>query len=156
MRFRTLVPFACCALLATAWAVPPSFAGTWVFNAGKSRNLGMMAGMADTLTIEQTSAAMVLRDAAVVNGSKMASTTRFDLSGKVVANRTPTGDPAQTTSRWKGAELDTVWTIPGSIQGSTHRRLERRYLSADGRTLTEVSETSPSDPKPIVMVFDRR
>ncbi|HVA64347.1 MAG TPA: hypothetical protein VNF74_11530 [Terriglobales bacterium] len=156
MRFRTLLPFACLALLATAWAAAPNFAGTWVLNPSKCRNLGMMAGMADTLTIEQTPSALVLRDAAVFNGSKMASTTRFDLNGKDVPNRTPTGDPAQTASRWKGAELDTVWTIAGSIQGSTHRRLERRYLSADGRTLTEVSQTSASDPKPIVMVFDRR
>src|ERR1700730_19229013 len=45
--------------LAVAFAAvaanPPDFSGTWVFNAGKSKNIGMMASPEYTSTITQNS-----------------------------------------------------------------------------------------------------
>ncbi|HWG37434.1 MAG TPA: hypothetical protein VN690_06915 [Terriglobales bacterium] len=154
MSFRTT---AILSLFLTApLLAPPSFAGTWVLNPAKSRNLGMMARMADTVTINQSSEALVVRDDSEMNGSKMSRVTRYDLTGKSVANTSPTGDPAHTVSHWDGAQLVTTWETEGSVAGSVHRRTERRYLSQDGRTLFEVSETAPGDPKALMLVFDRR
>lgn len=153
---RTALTAAVLAALAAAWAPPPNFAGTWVLNGGKSKNLGPMAAMRDTVIIEQTPAALTTRDQAAFQGKAMpARATRYDLSGKSVANTSPTGDPAHTTSQWAGAELVTVWVTAGSVEGSVHRRTERRSLSADGRTMTLVSEAAPGDPKAITMVFER-
>ncbi|MGH9121702.1 MAG: hypothetical protein ACRDYC_07105, partial [Acidimicrobiales bacterium] len=129
MSLRTAFAIAAFASLPLlAWAPPPSLAGTWVLNPAKSQNLGMMARMADTVTIEQTPEALVVHDDAVMGGNHMASVTRYDLSGKAVANTSPTGDPAHTTSHWEGAQLVTVWETAGSVAGSVHRRTERRYL----------------------------
>lgn len=136
-----------------AWAAPPAnFAGTWVFNAKKSTNIGMMAGLADTVTVEQTAAELTLRDVAVFNGNRETHETRFELSGKSVANQSPTGDPAHTASHWAGSRLITIWETAGSIAGSTHRRTETRYLSSDGGTMFVES----SGAKPLIMVFDKQ
>jgi hypothetical protein len=153
MRIRT---FTTAFLLAAAWAAPPNFSGTWVLNPGKSRNLGMMAAMRDTVTIRQTAGLLELRDDAVFQGEAMHSATRYALDGTRVPNRSPTGDAAHTVSHWEGGTLVTVWEIEGSIAGTSHRTIERRSLSPDGRTMTEVSERGDGDPKPIVLVFDRR
>ncbi|MGH9417350.1 MAG: hypothetical protein ACRD01_12055 [Terriglobales bacterium] len=139
------------------YAVPPNFSGTWALNAAKSRNLGMMATMRDTSSVEQTATALIVRDAAVFNGKAMPpQTTRYALDGSSVANTSPTGTPAHTTSRWQGDALVTVWVTEGSVKGSVHRRTERRQLSRDGRTMTLTSASRPGDPAAMVMVFDRR
>jgi|SRR6185437_12870271 len=143
-------------LLSAPWLAPPSFAGTWVLNPAQSRNLGMMAKMSDTATIAQTADALVVHEDSEFGGNKMSHVTTYDLTGKAVANTSPTGDAARTTSHWEGPQLVTVWETEGSIAGSVHRRTERRYLSDDGRTLFEVSETAPGDPKALVLAFDRR
>lgn len=144
------------AVAATA-ATPPNFSGTWVLNSRKSQNLSMMAAMHDTAVIRQTPQALTVRDQAVFNGNRMPpQTTRYALDGTSVANTSPTGVPGHTVSHWQGGELVTVWTTAGSIKGSTHTRIERRRLSRDGRTMSLTSEASPSDPHPLVMVFDRQ
>lgn len=149
------------ALVATALILPifaatPDFSGTWVLNNAKSKNLGMMARMADTVTVAQTASELTTTDAATFNGNKMTRVTHYDLTGSAVKNDSPTGDPAQTTTHWQGKELVTLWETQGSVAGTTHKRTERRYLSSDGRTMYEISESAPGDPKALVMVFDRQ
>lgn len=157
MSLRTFRPLLFAAALSiAALAAPPNFSGTWVLNNGKSKNLGMMAMMADTITVTQTATELTISDAASFNGNKMTRVTHYDLTGAAVKNDSPTGDPAQTTSQWKGKELITLWETQGSIAGSTHKRTERRYLSSDGRTMFEVSESKPDDPKGLVLVFERQ
>jgi hypothetical protein len=153
MRIQTLATVM--ALAAAAWAAPPNFTGTWVLNPGRSRNLGMMAKMQDTVTIHQTASVMVMRDAVVFQGQTMTRITRYELGGRRMANRSPTGDAAHTVSHWQGRSLVTLWEIEGSIAGTMHRRYERRYISTDGRTMTEISERSAGDRNPVVLVFDR-
>lgn len=152
--FRPMFVAAACSL--AVLAATPNFSGTWVLNNGKSKNLGMMASMADTITVQQTASELTVTDAATFNGNKMTRVTHYDLTGAAAKNDSPTGDPAQTTSRWQGAELVTLWETPGSIAGSTHKRTERRYLSPDGRTMYEVSESRSGDPKALVLVFERQ
>jgi hypothetical protein len=128
----------------------PDFAGTWAFNPAKSANLGMMAGMSDTVTIEQTATTLTTHDAAAFGGAAQpVHDTKYDLTGKAVANTSPTGEAGETTSRWQGERLVTTWVTEGSVAGSKHTRIETRYLSADGRTMYLES-------KPIVMAFDKR
>ena len=145
-------------LTAAAWAATrPDFSGTWVLNHARSRNLGAMAAMQDSTTIRQTATGMEISDSAVFNGTAMpAQTTRYVFDGSSVANTGPTGVPSHTESRWEGAVLVTVWTSPGSIQGSVHHRTERRSLSSDGRTMTLTSEPDTPGAQPLVMVFDRQ
>lgn len=145
-------------LTAAAWAAaPPNFSGSWVLNHTKSRNLGAMAAMQDTTTIQQSETEMDVSDSAVFNGTAMpAQNTRYLFDGSAVANTGPTGVPAHTSSHWEKAVLVTVWTSPGSIQGSVHRRIERRSLSADGRTMTLTSQPDTPRAQPLVMVFDRK
>ena len=139
-----------------AAAAPPNFTGTWVLNHQKSKNLGMMSAMNDTVTVSQTAAELTVDDNAAFNGSAMHRVTRYNLAGDAVKNDSPTGDPAETTSHWQGQELVTVWVTQGSIAGSTHRRIERRYLSPDGQTMFEVSGAAANDPKALVLAFDRK
>lgn len=157
MSLRTLaLPLLLAALALVALAAPPKFSGTWVLNNSRSKNLGMMAAMADTAVITQTGRQLVVTETAALNGDTMKRVTRYDLSGTSVPNDSPTGDPARTTSHWQGGELVTLWITRGSVAGTTHQRTERRYLSADGRTMFEVSESKPGDPKALVLVFERR
>jgi hypothetical protein len=145
-------------LLTAAVAVaPPDFSGTWVLNHAKSRNLGAMAAMQVTTTIRQSPTGMDISDSASFNGDAMPPvTTHYAFDGSPVANTDPTGVPSHTESHWQGAVLVTVWTSPGSVAGSLHRRVERRALSADGRTMTLTSAPDGSKRPPLVMVFDRQ
>ncbi|HXR96303.1 MAG TPA: hypothetical protein VN709_00530 [Terriglobales bacterium] len=128
----------------------PNFSGTWSFNPAKSANLGMMARMSDTVTIEQTETMLTTHDAASFGGAAQPPRdTHYDLTGKAVSNTSPTGEAGETTSRWQGDRLVTTWITEGSVAGSKHERVETRYLSADGRTMYLES-------KPIVMAFDKR
>lgn len=157
VHVKSALLFLLLAVTTAAAATPPNFTGTWVLNSRKSQNLGMMATMRDTAVIRQTPQALTVRNQAVFNDNRMPpQTTRYALDGTSVANTSPTGVPAHTVSHWQGGELVTVWTTEGSIKGSTHTRIERRQLSRDGRTMSLTSKTSPSDPHPLVMIFDRQ
>ena len=61
-------------------ANPPDFSGTWVFNAGKSKNVGMMASAEYTSTITQTAKVLSVTDITVFNGQKQTHETRYDLT----------------------------------------------------------------------------
>ena len=140
--------------LGAAAANPPDFSGTWVFNAGKSKNIGMMASAELTSTITQTANALTVADTTVFNGQRQSHETRYDLTGTTVPNDSPMGEKAQTTSKWEGNKLVTTWTTDGAVAGTKVVRTETRYLSSDGKTL--YLESARAGREPMVMVFERK
>ena len=135
-------------------ANPPDFSGTWVFNAGKSKNIGMMAGAEYTSTITQTAKVLTVSDATVFSGQQQTHETRYDLTGATVPNDSPMGDKSQTSSHWSGNKLLTSWESDGAVAGTKVVRTETRYLSDDGKTL--FLESARSGKEPMVIVFDRK
>lgn len=138
----------------TPAANTPDFSGKWVFNAAKSKNIGMMAGAEYTSTIKQTDKLLTVEDDTVFNGQKQSHETRYDLSGATVPNDSPMGEKARTTSKWEGNKLVTSWETDGAIAGTKVVRTEARYLSEDGKTL--FLESARVGKEPMVIVFDRK
>ena len=139
---------------AAAAANPPDFSGTWIFNAGKSKNVGMMASAEHTSTITQTAKVLSVTDVTVFSGQKQTHETRYDLSGATVLNDSPMGDKSQTSSHWSGNKLVTSWESEGAVAGTKVVRTETRYLSDDGKTL--FLESARAGKEPMVIVFDRK
>lgn len=145
------------ALLLTAAlsvAAAPDFSGTWVFDASKSKNMGMMGAMQATLTIKQTEASMAITTTSKFNDQTSTRETRYDLTGKGVPNESAMGDKAETVSKWDGGKLITTWTSEGAIAGTKVVRTETRYVSADGKTMS-VETVRGSNPV-LVMVFNKK
>lgn len=140
--------------LAAPGANTPDFSGKWVFNAVKSKNIGMMAGAEYTSTIRQSDKLLTVQDDTVFNGQKQSHETRYDLSGATVLNDSPMGEKAKTTSKWEGNKLVTSWETDGAIAGTKVVRTETRYLSDDGKTL--FLESARAGKEPMVIVFDRK
>lgn len=132
----------------------PSFAGKWTLNTGKSRNLGMMAALEDTLTISQTSTELVIKDDSRFQGQQSSRELHYDLTGKATTNEGPMGDRNETVAKWIDGRLVTTWTRDGAVAGTTSVMTETRSLSADGKTMT-IESARGSNP-PLVMVFDKR
>jgi basic membrane lipoprotein Med (substrate-binding protein (PBP1-ABC) superfamily) len=139
---------------AAAAANPPDFSGTWIFNAGKSKNVGMMASAEHTSTITQTAKVLSVTDVTVFSEQKQTHETRYDLSGATVLNDSPMGDKSQTNSHWSGNKLVTSWESEGAVAGTKVVRTETRYLSDDGKTL--FLESARAGKEPMVIVFDRK
>ena len=135
-------------------ANPPDFSGTWIFNAGKSRNVGMMASAEYTSTITQTEKVLTVSDTTVFSGQRQTHETRYDLTGATVPNDSPMGDKSQTSSHWSGNKLVTSWESDGAVAGTKVVRTETRHLSDDGKTL--FLESARARKEPMVLVFDRK
>jgi hypothetical protein len=133
---------------------PPNFSGIWVLNTARSKNLGMMAALADTLTISQTATEVVIQDRSSYEGRQNDRALRYDLTGKPTANQGPMGDRNETIARWVDGKLVATWTSEGAVAGTKVVRTETRSVSADGKTMT-VESACGSNP-PLVMVFDRK
>jgi hypothetical protein len=140
--------------LAAPGANTPDFSGKWVFNAAKSKNIGMMAGAEYISTIKQSDKLLTVQDDTVFSGQKQSHETRYDLSGATVPNDSPMGEKAKTTSNWEGNKLVTSWETDGAIAGTKVVRTETRYLSDDGKTL--FLESARAGKEPMVIVFDRK
>jgi len=141
-------------LATTSLATDVNFSGTWVLNATRSKNLGMMAAMQLTETIKQDGKTLTVSDAGTMNGQTQTTETHYDLAGKALSNQDFMGQTNETVSKWNGGQLVTTWTTDGAIAGTKVVRTETRTLSADGKTMT-VGSARGSTP-PIVMVFDRK
>jgi hypothetical protein len=139
---------------AAAAANPPDFSGTWVFNAGKSKNIGMMASAEYTSTITQTAKVLTVSDTTVFSGQKQTHETRYDLTGATVPNDSPMGEKSQTSSHWAGNKLVTTWETEGAVAGTKVVRTETRYLSDDGKTL--FLESARAGKEPMVIVFEKK
>ncbi|HTQ59240.1 MAG TPA: hypothetical protein VMI32_03390 [Candidatus Solibacter sp.] len=132
----------------------PDFTGTWVFNPGRSKNIGMMAQAEYTSSIKQSAKVLAVVDTTVFNGQKQTHETRYDLSGATVPNESPMGEKSQTSSHWSGNKLVTSWETEGAIAGTKVVRTETRYMSEDGKTL--YLESARAGKEPMVIVFDRK
>jgi hypothetical protein len=139
---------------AAAAANPPDFSGTWVFNAGKSKNIGMMASAEYTSTITQTAKVLTVSDTTVFSGQKQTHETHYDLTGTTVPNDSPMGEKSQTSSHWAGNKLVTTWETEGAVAGTKVVRTETRYLSDDGKTL--FLESARAGKEPMVIVFEKK
>jgi hypothetical protein len=133
---------------------PPNFSGKWALDTAKSKNLGMMATLEDTLTISQTAAALVIKDDSTFQGQKNSRELRYDLTGKATTNEGPMGDRNETVAKWVDGKLVTTWTRDGAVAGTKSVMTETRSLSADGKTMSveSVRGTNPA----LVMVYDKK
>jgi hypothetical protein len=141
------------AIVAAAATAPADFSGKWVFDPGQSKNIGMMAQGTVNTVINQSKEQIVVDDNSVFNGQADTQHTTYDLSGKPVGNVSMMAGQATTRSHWDAARLVTEWESAGSIAGTTTKRTETRYLSADGRTM--YVESARSGKEPVVIVFTR-
>lgn len=152
---RTIgVPAICLLSLAMFAAKQPDFSGTWVFNPGGSKNIGMMSAMKMTQSIEQSSSSLEVTSNTTFQGSDQQTKTHYDLSGKTVTNDSPMAGPSDTVTKWDGDKLVITWTSQGAVSGTKTVRTETRWLSPDGKTMT-VESVRGSNP-PVVMVFEKR
>jgi len=152
MNLRT-VALLWTALFAAAGNLP-DLSGTWVFNPGKSKNIGMMASAEFISAITQTDKTLTVEDTTVFNGQKHTRETHYDLSGTTVSNEAPMGEKGSTTSKWDGNKLVTSWETEGAVAGTKVIRTETRYLSKDGKTM--FLEWAREGKEQMVIVFDRK
>jgi hypothetical protein len=147
-------------MLAVALAAPcvasgkADFSGKWVFNASRSKNVGMMSKLQLVSSIAQTRTALTVSDASNFDGNAQTRETHYDLTGKSVPNESFMGEKCQTVTKWTGDKLLTLWTSEGAVAGSKTVRTETRYLSADGKTMT--LESARGTNPPVVMLFDKQ
>ena len=132
----------------------PTFAGKWVLNTAKGKNLGMMAALENTLTISQTPAELVIKDDSSFQGQKNTRELRYDLTGQPTTNEGPMGDRNETVAKWTDGKLVATWTREGAVAGTKSVMTETRSLSSDGKTMS-VESARGTNP-PMVMVFDKR
>lgn len=154
MKTRIAALLICFVSLPALAANPPDFSGKWVFNPGKSKNIGMMSDMKMTETVKQSPASVDVTTEATFQGNNQQTTTHYDLSGKAAANDSPMAGPSETVSKWEGEKLVTTWTSVGAVAGTKTVRTEIWSLSADGKTMA-VESVRGSNP-PVVMVFDKK
>ncbi|MBV8205614.1 MAG: hypothetical protein JO041_02380 [Acidobacteria bacterium] len=144
-----------CMLAVVAFAAQRAdFSGGWQLNPEKSKNIGMMARMQMTQSIEQSDTTLDITTRVNYEGRDDDSKTHFDLTGKPVTNESPMGGPSENISKWDGAKLITTWTSQSAVAGAPKVvRTETRSLSPDGKTMTIESVRGPNT---VVMVFDRK
>jgi hypothetical protein len=143
------------AVVAFAAAKRPDFTGSWEFNPGKSRNIGMMMQVKMTDTIQQTDSALDETAHTIFQGSDQEMKTHYDLIGKPVNNDSPMEGRSETVSKWDGNRLVTTWTSQSAVAGGPKVvRTETRSLSPDGNTMT-IESVRGSNPS-VVMVFDKK
>lgn len=155
MKPKVLILVLCFAT-AVAFAQKRSdFSGAWELNPAKSKNIGMMAQMKMTQTIQQTDSALEIAIHTTYQGRDDDNQTQFDLTGKPANNQLPMAGPSETVSKWDKANLVTIWTSESAVAGGPKVvRTETRSLSPDGKTMT-VESVRGSTPA-VVMVFDKK
>ena len=154
MKVRALAFVGLFAMVAFA-ASRPDFAGSWEFNAAKSKNVGMMMQMKITETIQQTDSVLDETSHSSFQGNDQDMKTHYDLTGKPANNESPMAGPSETVSKWDGNKLVTTWTSQSAVAGGSKVvRVETRSVSPDGKTMT-IESVRGSNP-PVVMVFDKK
>ena len=154
MKTRIAALLICFVTVPALAANTPDFSGKWVFNPGKSKNIGMMSDMKMTETIKQSAASVDVTTEATLQGNNQQTTTHYDLTGKAATNDSPMAGPSETVSKWEGEKLVTTWASVGAVAGTRTVRMEIWSLSADGKTMT-VESVRGSNP-PVVTVFDKK
>lgn len=148
---RFLPALAAFALAAAAIAQSaPDFSGNWVLNNTKGKNLGMVAAVQEKVVATQTADKLTLDIAATFNGNTTNRQVTYDLAGKPVQNEGAMGDKAETVAKWDGGKLVVTWTAEGAVAGTKSVKTESRSLSADGKTMTVVSQRGSNAPMELV------
>lgn len=150
LTLLTILGTALCAFA----AAHTDFSGVWEFKPEKSQNVGMMAQMKMTLTIQQSESSFDINSHANMQGQDYDTKTHYDLTGKPVSNEAPMSGSSETVSKWEGKKLVTTWTSAGAVAGSKVVRTETRSLSEDGRTM--VVESVRGANASLVMVFEKK
>jgi hypothetical protein len=143
------------AVVVYAASAPVNFSGNWRFNPAQSRNVGMMAQAKIQTVITQSKSKILVDDNSVFNGQTDMHHTIYDLTGKPVTNTSMMSGQATTRSHWESIRLITEWESAGAIAGSVTKRIETRYLSADGKTMFVKSARSGKNPMVIVFTKDK-
>lgn len=134
-------------------ADPADFSGTWVLNTDKGENLGMVAALQETVTIEQADDSLTMNHKTTFRGDDSFRTVTYDLGGGELPNEGPMGEKAMTTARWDGDRLVAEWTMEGAVAGTTVTRTETRWLAEDGQEMHVKS--ARGERPPMVMVYER-
>ena len=129
------------------------FSGRWVFDPGKSQNIGMMAQANVVSVIVQTPTTLTVDDHSVFAGVAMNDHTVYDLTGAPATNVSKMSGTGTTQSKWDGNRLVTEWDSAGAVAGATVVRIETRTLSVDGQTM--LVESRRANKPAVVMAFDR-
>ena len=154
MKTQFLVSTICFVTLAVLAGEQSDFSGTWEFSPEKSKNIGMMAQMKMSVTLQQSDSALDITVHSTYQGKDQESKTHLDLTGSPAANESPMGGPNQTVSKWDGSRLVTTWTGQSAVSGKNVVRTETRSLSPDGKVMT-VESVRGSNPS-LVMVFEKK
>lgn len=154
MKLKLTVPIILNAALCAFAAAHTDFSGMWEFKPEKSQNVGMMAQMKMTLTIQQSESSFDINSHANMQGQDYDSKIHYDLTGNPTSNEAPMSGSSETVSKWEGKKLVTTWTSAGAVAGSKVVRTETRTLSEDGNTMTVLSVRGTSAP--LVMVFEKK
>ncbi len=141
-------------LLGSSAQAELDFSGTWVLNTSKGENLGMVAAIKETLTVEQTTQQLKVKHVSIFQGNESTREVNYDLAGTPVTNYAAMGDKSETVSEWRNDQLVTIWTSEGAIAGTSVTRTETRTLGADGKTMTVA--TARADRPSMVLVYERR
>jgi hypothetical protein len=81
MKLRVLA-LICLAVVAALATKRPDFSGSWEFNAAKGKNIGMMAQVKMTQTIQQTDSSLEVLSHSTFQGSDQDLKTHYDLTGR--------------------------------------------------------------------------
>jgi hypothetical protein len=128
----------------------PDFGGTWVLNNQKGKNLGMVAAVKEKVVATQTADKLALDIAATFQNDTTKRVVTYDLAGKPVENQGAMGDKAETVAKWDAGKLVVTWTAEGAVAGTKTVKTETRSLSADGKTMTVVSQRGTNAPMELV------
>ncbi len=136
---------------------PADFRGKWVLNTDRGANLGMMKAVNETIVASQTKDTVTFDMTDVFAGMTTERSVVYDLNGAAMPNKAAMGAESQTTTRWDGGRLVTIWAAEGAIAGTEEQRTETRCLTDGGATLnvTMTKAGNPDADEAIWFVFER-
>ena len=136
---------------------PIDFRGTWILDTDRGANLGMMKAVKETMVASQTADRATFEMTDVFAGMTTNRTVNYDLNGATVPNKAAMGAESETTTRWEGNKLVTIWAAEGAIAGTTSERTETRCVTDGGKTLniTMTRAGNPDIEEAIWFVYEK-
>ena len=131
------------AMIHTGGGDSPNLSGTWTLNISKS-NFGQMpppASQTDTIEDNEPSVKIAEDQKGGMMGD-MNLTTTLSTDGQETTSAGMGGSPVKSTAHWDGSTL--VVNSKASFQGADVTIKDSYSLSADGKTLTEVTHVESS------------
>jgi hypothetical protein len=131
------------AMIHTGGGDSPNLSGTWTLNISKS-NFGQIpppASQTDTIEDNEPSVKIAEDQKGGMMGD-MDLTTTISTDGKETTSAGMGGSPVKSTAHWDGSTL--VVNSKASFQGADVTIKDSYSLSADGKTLTEVTHVESS------------